>query len=303
MSIDQHKDYVQVRTPDKNALADLVMRAKGPDRTMAQFAEACDISASTLSRIVNGKITKPLTLDALVKICAHHAEGQHGELLDQLARVNGMMEKSEYARISTKSNVFAERNADIDRVVNMKNIIINELFDRGLPVMRPKYTYRMKNDTHASSIFPGRLGDFALTLPENGREHIWSFFWFPEVTTADKAQPAKRILRWIMDKLARWFLLDAWEPNSLRNLKTSFVFVDRSLFEGFLEMLHTASLKNEMSAILVDLGNKSVIKEVWLPGEFTKPDASVFDEPKIETLEEFGDNNDFVVVDEDDPFA
>ena len=303
MSINQPKDYVQVRTPDKNAIADLVIRAKGPNRTMAQFAEVCNLSASTLSRIVNGKITKPLTTEALLKIYEHHADGKHEAFLEHLARVNGMMEKEEYARITAQNSIFTERNADIDREVKMKNLIMNELFDRGIPVMRPKYTYKMKAGTHASSIFPGRLGDFALTLPKNSKEHIWSFFWFPEVTTSEKAAPVPRMLQWITRKLACWFLLDAWEPDSLRNLKTSFVFADPAIFEGFLEVLHTASLKNEMSAILVDTDRMSVIKEVWLPGSFAKPGESIFDKPKIETLEDFDDETDFVVAEEEDPFA
>lgn len=303
MSTDRPKEYVQVRTPDKNAIADLVMRAKGPDRTMAQFAEVCDLSASTLSRIVNGKITKPLTMEAILKIYEHHANGKHEAFLDQLASVNGMMGKEAHERISARSRTFSERNADMDREVKMKNLIMNELFDRGIPVLRPKYTYRMKDGTHASSIFPGRLGDFALTFSENGREHVWSFFWFPEVTIVETASPATRILQSIMRKLACWFLLDAWEPNSLRNLKTSFVFADRTIFEGFLEMLHTASLRNEMSAILVDPDCMAVIKEVWLPGSFDKPDESVFERPKIESLEEFGDETDFIAVEEEDPFT
>lgn len=303
MGTDKPKEYIQVRTPDKNAIAELVIRAKGPNRTMAQFAEACDLSASTLSRIVNGKISKPLTTEAMLKIYEHHADGKHEAFFDQLARVNGMMEKEEYARISARSRIFTERNADIDREVKMKNLIMNELFDRGLPVMRPKYTYKMKDGTHASSIFPGRLGDFALTLSENGRDHIWSFFWFPEVIIVETALPATRILQSIMRKLACWFLLDAWEPDSLRNLKTSFVFADHTIFEGFLEMLHTASLRNEMSAILVDADCMSVIKEVWLPGSFDKPDESVFERPKIESPLEFGDEADYVAVEEEDPFS
>ena len=60
-------EYVQVRTPDKIDIAHLVNIAKGPDRTMAQFADECQISASTLSRIVNGKTTKPLAYDTILQ--------------------------------------------------------------------------------------------------------------------------------------------------------------------------------------------------------------------------------------------
>ena len=42
-------DYVAARIPDKMLLASILNEAKG-NRTMAQLAEACNISASTLSR-------------------------------------------------------------------------------------------------------------------------------------------------------------------------------------------------------------------------------------------------------------
>ena len=50
---------VQIYAPDKQKLAELVIKAKGNKRTMAQFAIDTGISAPTLSRISNGKISNP----------------------------------------------------------------------------------------------------------------------------------------------------------------------------------------------------------------------------------------------------
>ena len=59
-------DYEQIRTPDFARIASYVNHAKGSERNMAQFAEATGIGASTLSRIVNGRSTKPLSKEVIV---------------------------------------------------------------------------------------------------------------------------------------------------------------------------------------------------------------------------------------------
>ena len=47
--------YSRIKPPDKDLLAEYVVRAKGPERSMRQFAEEIGVNASTLSRIVNKK--------------------------------------------------------------------------------------------------------------------------------------------------------------------------------------------------------------------------------------------------------
>ena len=48
-------EYVRISTPDKDRLAELVVRAKGPELSMSQFIKKCEVNPSTLSRIVNKK--------------------------------------------------------------------------------------------------------------------------------------------------------------------------------------------------------------------------------------------------------
>ena len=68
MAEERDTEYVQVRTPDIMRISEYVIKAKGINRTMAQFAEDCGIGASTLSRIANGKISKPLSEDTVKAI-------------------------------------------------------------------------------------------------------------------------------------------------------------------------------------------------------------------------------------------
>ena len=60
-------DLVQVERPDEQEVASLVQKAKGK-RTLKESADLTRISASTLSRIMNGKITRPLSLEIIVRI-------------------------------------------------------------------------------------------------------------------------------------------------------------------------------------------------------------------------------------------
>ena len=45
-------NYVRVKQPDKDKLAELVIRSKGSKRSMRQFARECGIDPSTMSRII-----------------------------------------------------------------------------------------------------------------------------------------------------------------------------------------------------------------------------------------------------------
>ena len=46
MAEERDTEYVQVRTPDIMRISEYVIKAKGINRTMAQFAEDCGIGAS-----------------------------------------------------------------------------------------------------------------------------------------------------------------------------------------------------------------------------------------------------------------
>lgn len=45
-------NYIRIRPPEKEKLAELLIRAKGASRSMRQFALDCGVNPSTLSRIV-----------------------------------------------------------------------------------------------------------------------------------------------------------------------------------------------------------------------------------------------------------
>ena len=91
--------YVPVGKPDTEALSRLILAAKGEERTMAQFAEACGnvpgVSPSTFSRILNRTVKRPLST-ALLKTIAENAANPEIVTYDKLLVANGMIKEDEF---------------------------------------------------------------------------------------------------------------------------------------------------------------------------------------------------------------
>lgn len=284
MTVSDIKEYVQVRTPDKAALANCVIRAKGPERTMAQFADDCQVSASTLSRIVNSKITNPLSVELIVKIFENRATQEDDFLLEALAHANGLHSKDYANRVNSRNSPAHRRNEEISRANMMKNIIVSEIVDQGLPIKKILDSRVIRPDSEAPSIYPRRRIDFSLALDEDelhSSTNMWAFFLYPYVPSQETdhtmMSDRKYIVNNLLDKVSRWFLMDAWYPKSLANMKTSFTFVDQELFYSFSAALQNASLNSEMTVLLIDMESYRVVNEVWLPGEYNRlTETSIF---------------------------
>lgn len=126
--LDPNQEFVVVRVPDKLALGQLITEIRG-ERTMAQLAEQCNVSPSTLSRAVNGKVTKPLSQE-LIKALA--AKSDDPFMLDRLVRANGMADAKtceEQKRMAHDSRSMREERLNTERKV--KNIVSTELLRRG----------------------------------------------------------------------------------------------------------------------------------------------------------------------------
>ena len=91
--------YVPNGKPDTVALSQLILAAKGDERTMAQFAEACGnvpgVSPSTFSRILNRTVKRPLST-AVLKAIAQNAANPEIVTFDKLLVANGMIRADEF---------------------------------------------------------------------------------------------------------------------------------------------------------------------------------------------------------------
>ena len=286
-------EYEQIRTPDFATIGDYVNIAKGRDRSMAQFAEATGIGASTLSRIVNGRSMKPLSKEVIVKIYEARANQDAVHLLDFLARANGMFPKDFAERVKTSDRFAAKRNEEISREHMMKNALIAGAVSHGIPVAqvinRPIYRQSISN-----TYIPRRRGDFVLELAptdNNIRErYSWTFFLYSHIHDElddERHLPVKRIVYNIIEKVSGWFLMDAWDIDIVKGDKFSFCFVDEAIFQEFVDTLQEAKLRTEMTAILMNPNSYTVEREVWLPGQYDRlTETSVFLTPAPSTSDE-----------------
>lgn len=84
-------DYERVRQPDADKLAELVERAIGK-RTAKEFADTCGVNASTISRILNKKLSGPCSDELIVAIAANAAPGSQVSFSD-LLKAHGVEKK------------------------------------------------------------------------------------------------------------------------------------------------------------------------------------------------------------------
>ena len=272
------EDYVQGRQPIKQMMTEAVNAMKGADRSMADFAAATGLSTSMLSRIVNGNYSKPIAVDILQKIAACKAKECPLDLED-LLEANGMMTKEQAARRSMmerRHQLMAERQR---RRRDMRDIITDELFARGIAIK--KLGVPDRSEISPSKVFDGaRVCDLAITLPDEKEYIEWGFsmlssFRDEDDTERDDAFYIKRTI----DNYAVVFLQDAWEPENSKHNKFSFGFVDETYFNMFIDALQIAKFNNRMSAILIDIDERKVVKEHIFPC-CNFPDAeSYFDMP------------------------
>ena len=269
-------DYEQIRTPDFARIADYVNYAKGNEKNMAQFADATGIGASTLSRIVNGRSTKPLSKETIVKIYEARADRDAVMLLDMLARANGMFPREFAERVKVRDRYEAKRNEEINREHMMKNALIANIVSSGMPIAQ------VINSPHyrcpeVPLYIPRKRGDFVLQFPPSAEDpkvaYSWTFFLFPHIHDElddERHLSLPGLVKNIIERTSGWFVMDAWDIDVVIGDKFSFCFVDEEIFNLFFKTLQVAKLKTEMTVMLLNQTTYAVEKEVWLPGTYSK---------------------------------
>lgn len=202
------EEYVLARTPDLLRLGELVTRAKGPSRTMAQFAEDCGIGASTLSRIANGKITKAVSLENLQAIYDHRDESV--ELpFETFARADGYVSPREYTFLRRRGSLEDLRQAE----QTAQNIITLSLLNRGITLKRISPATLFRED------FPRVRPSLGLDLKCEIGERRWLFFYVlaecaedGERSVSPLTSSAEHMAYNALTMRSSLFLLDAWYP-------------------------------------------------------------------------------------------
>lgn len=280
------EEYVAVRIPDKMLIASILNEARGK-RTMAQLADACQISASTLSRAVNGKITKPMTVE-LIKSIAEHSEHYSATLFERLARANGLMPRKQYEeRKESKSKRIYSRLEE-RRALRTKaqNIIMNELVKRGISV-----TLVNRRDAEVPSSYGQSMPlDFAVETDLGEGTIKWSFLIIPYTLPdiiGDGRLPVGFFLRQTIQNMSGWFLTDAWAPETLKNRLHTFLFLEGTVYTFFEDSLVCGpEVNSDFSFVTLDMDSEKVNFEIYMRRKDGKMHDSIFARPVVVDNEE-----------------
>lgn len=259
--------YFQLAAPDRMKLAELLLKAKGPSRTMADFAQLTGISTSTLSRIANGKITKPLNHE-LLQTVYNCRDGEANFSFSALLLANGTVEKDAYEKGKAMTQRLLAHEESIIHERQAKNAIVNALLARGITVQSIPRSFEHRK--YESPFGISAPYDFNFYI-EDAPERLWYF----EVVDKPGGIPTGMGRTFI--KTSRIFLLDAWQPDFLKGQKNSFIFFYRETYAQFVANYQGAPIQSSVSAILVNPKTEEVIEESWI-SEQAKI-GSVFDRP------------------------
>lgn len=269
-------EYVQVSSPDIAKLAEYIKQAKGENRTMAEFAQDCNsVSPSTFSRIMQGHIINPLSVE-LIKAITDKADRSAGLSLDDLMRANGMISKSELARQG-----FSGSNREREKFyADIKHFIADELYSRGC--MLRIYSGLSKEELPESEFYLPRRSRLAVTV-QGYEPGFWNFIihipfsdHYKSLLGETEDEQITGSMKRIISDWSFIFLRDMWEPEKLRDVKHSFVFTEERLYEAFCDTMMKIRVNTYMSVILIDMAKEKIIEKM-IPRYDQKTLTSIFE--------------------------
>lgn len=258
-----NNNYVATLSPDKDKLAEMLSAMKGPSRTMAQFAEECAVGPSTLSRISNGRITKPLSVSVIESIYQHRDENADVSL-DQFYHANGYVLEDEISRRSSAYDYF---NIRLRSKEDMKAAITNELFIRGIQIQRLPLPHTGKDLLNElTAPLPTYIPcDIAVKASIDGQSYDLGFFIIPETAEpTGNEREDRRFIRTLFRRYALIFLTDAWEEERKEDIRMTFVFRSYPYHVAFVKALEKAPLRSAFTSVCLKPDLSGVYEEVGL---------------------------------------
>ena len=277
-------DIVKVTEPDFEEVAKVIRAIKGEERSMKQFAKDTGISAPTLSRIINGKVTKPMSIESMLLIAINaHDESKSQELFYELARANGYMSRGEQEKVKAKFKLKkAMQSLYSIREDTMSMVIKGALFERGASLGSQILENRKGK-------LPTELGysvkyDFDLDITGDIGEYRWVFFCIPHRCNDwenIKGPDIKELNNQLMRQVSPIFVTDSWNPEKYKDYKVSFCFIDELLYDSFSKATGNAKFNNRFSIILLDDDKGRFVKEMKYEAANYKEEMSPLDLPTI----------------------
>ena len=252
-------NYIRIRPPEKEKLAELLIRAKGASRSMRQFALDCGVNPSTLSRIVNMKTSGACT-DELIQKVAQNSDPESGITFEILMDANGKVPRRMTGKYTSKEFAITEKA--------ITDILFKELALRGYTLSMPQ-----ENTEHNALNYHYRT-DWAIRTNANSDNddlELWEFeIWHTMMN--EKNSIAHTVM-----KLRQKFLmvLGLYYTGTISPKKMSFVLTNREVYSRIVETLENIKFKDLFSIILVNLEEGKVEEEYVFP---------LVDQPNIGTV-------------------
>ena len=232
--------YVRTRDPDSGKLSELVVKAKGPKRSMRKFAEDIGVSPSTLSRLVNQKTAGAVT-DKLIAEIAAHADPDSGVTFEDLVEAHGLALKDKRYR---SESAFEE---------TCHQIIMDDLKKRG-------YTVEDSVAERLSGAGFGLQYDFALQTDAlksgNGK---WYFDCKMSRGGAGVVPVGAGRTMQILTMTMSLFYCEAIDAQ-----RVSIIVDRREIFEQLKRRCKDITIPDDLSIILVDINGMRVAEEYVL---------------------------------------
>ena len=263
-------EYVRISTPDKDRLAELVVRAKGPELSMSQFAKKCEVNPSTLSRIVNKKTTGKNS-DALIFNIAENADPNSGVTFEMLMSAHGMKKRNLNGKVDTEEYRAFEKNA--------ADLVLSEIMKRGYKVQVPM-TPQVYNALNYHYRPDWEIATDAVTSDNTMGQ--WLFEFWTMLGTEQQAIRKQTIK--LRQKLL--MVLGLYYMDEVKADKLSFVVFNRKFYKLLKDTLEGICVKPWITIMLFDMEQAQFIEEFT----FLSPDGSVRDSNmKISMNEECDD--------------
>lgn len=170
--------------------------------------------------------------------------------------------------------------------LQVRNILADEHLARGHMI---QYFPRLFEDlsSDGSNPVPNHIpkSRFGLVVPSSFAIRIQGYeplYWnyVVNLTAPGRKEDPKKLPGF--HAYSAFFLRDAWEPESLKDVMQTFVFVEKTAYEVFLSMLSGVKVHNFVSALLIDLNAGRVVEESFLERYDGKQVKSIFLEKRME---------------------
>jgi len=241
---------------DKDKFAELVLAAKG-NRTMRDFAVACDAAPSTFTRIIQ-KINKGPSSPDLLQSIAENADPKSGVTLEMLAAASG------YSVVNIRQNIRINYFTAREAVVNQtKAAITVSLVDRGAmvrfkDVSANAESYKICAGYHSHPDFHISSDAFS------GNQQAWLVY---VLSFSDLNNTGFINAETIFTKIGEAILLSSAKEvtGSEERFRFSFAIAKKSAYDNILKSFGDLVVPVDISIILIDSETNSIVDEYMLP--------------------------------------